>query len=170
MQSKQAVSTVVPARPPSGAVGLLEDLFSPSLGQKDILKFIDMDAESSEGEMGGRPEEREGRCGTARRVLVFVNWGQAEGGCPRGRGILTVHPALPSGGGESPGGGASLPLPCTEPAVYCCPRDILVHWFATCETNPKSCFQPSCCGNFFQCKFCIIFERMLHFFRLVLSW
>lgn len=110
------------------------------------------------------------RKGTARQVLGFAHWGQAEGGCPRGRGILTVHPALPWGGGESPGGGASLPLPCTEPAVYCCPRDILVHWFATCETNPKSCFQPSCCGNFFQCQFCIIFERMLHFFRLVLSW
>lgn len=86
---------MVPARPPSGAVGLLEDLISPSLGQKDILKFIDMDAESSEGEMGGRPEEREGRCGTARQVLVFVNWGQTEGGCPRGRGILTApSPAL----------------------------------------------------------------------------
>ena len=76
-------------------MGLLEDLFSPSLGQKDILKFIDMDAESSEGEMGGRPEEREGRCGTARQVLVFVNWGQAEGGCPGGRGLLTApSPAL----------------------------------------------------------------------------
>lgn len=146
---EQAVSRVVPARPPSGVAGLLEDPSSRSLGQKDFLELADMDPESSEAARGGRPEEREGGCGTARPVLVFVNWVQAEAGCPRGRGIFSVHPALPSGGGESPGGGASLPLPGTERALCCCPRDILVHRFAT-RSKHKSRFTPSCCcGNFF---------------------
>ena len=134
---EQAVSTVVPARPPSGAAGLLENPSSRSLGQKDFLEFADMDPESSEAAMGGGPEERVGGCGTARPALgerTFLFWVQ------------------------------TVPL-VVALVTFWCMGLLLV------GRNPRVVsHQDVAVETFFQCQFCIIFERMLHFVRLVLSW
>ena len=163
---ERAVSTVVPA--PVWCSGAAGRPLLPLPGQKDFLEFADMDPESSEAAMGGGPEEREGRCGTARPALDFVNWGRAEAGCPEeGASSPCTLPCPREVGRAQEGERAFLFRVQRAPLVvalvtFWCTGLLLV------GRNPRGVSrQDVAVETFFRCQFCIIFERMLHFVRLV---